>query len=653
MKISGKIYSIVGLMGLVAILIGGMAVYTVYEYHDKLVRFENASDRAYNGERLNRYVTAVVMDSRGIYASQTPAQAEPFGQGIMRYLDLMDELLAEWRPLVDAEGLASFDAVIEKAAEFREFRTETARLGQVDPALANEQGNNMENRTNRREYQAEIDAVIERDQHILESIKEDVESFQSRMILLIIATVLVGLGAGAGVAVYISRSQLSLPITGLTTKMQTLASGDLETEVPYADRKDEIGEMANAVLVFKQNAIKVRELNAQEAALQAKSADLQSNIAEVVAAAVAGNFSRRITKDYDNEDLNRFAGSVNQLVTSVDQGIAEVRRVVASLSEGDLTQSMEGEFQGAFQELQSNVNATMTNLRSTLGDVQTTTEAVHGNTSELRSAADDLSRRTEQQAASLEETSAALEEITATVKTSTERAQEANNMVDEARRSTEESTQVVREAVEAMSRIEQASSEINKIISLIEDITFQTNLLALNAGVEAARAGEAGKGFAVVALEVRELAQRSASAAKDIKELISKSGNEVTTGVRLVTATGEALETIRKHVVQINEHVHSIATASSEQSIGLQEINIAVNQMDQVTQSNAAMVQETTAATHLLSTEATRLAELISHFKINGGGSVREADGASAPRTSPARALGQRVADAFAQRMAS
>ncbi len=198
-----------------------------------------------------------------------------------------------------------------------------------------------------------------------------------------------------------------------------------------------------------------------------------------------------------------------------------------------------------------------------------------------------------------------------------------------------------------MSRIEQASGEIGQIISLIDEIAFQTNLLALNAGVEAARAGEAGRGFAVVAQEVRELAQRSATAAKDIKDLITKSGEEVSTGVRLVTATGEALDTIQAHVVQINEHVHSIARAAGEQSTGLSEINTAMNQMDQVTQRNAAMVEETTAATHRLSSESVNLTQLISHFKVEGGTSVREVDDYSAAVPSPARALGQRVAGAF------
>ncbi|OWK24641.1 hypothetical protein AJ87_19860 [Rhizobium yanglingense] len=199
-----------------------------------------------------------------------------------------------------------------------------------------------------------------------------------------------------------------------------MASGNLHPDVPFGARPDEIGEMARAVEVFKQNGIKVREMNAQEEALQAKSADLQSSIGQVVTAAVAGDFTQRISKDYDNADLNRFATSVNELVSSVDKGIAETRRVVSALAEGDLTESMRGEFQGAFGELQQNVNATMTYLRSVLGEVRSAIDTINGGAGEMRNASGDLSKRTEQQAASLEETSSALEEITVAVKSSTD-----------------------------------------------------------------------------------------------------------------------------------------------------------------------------------------------------------------------------------------
>ncbi|WP_244427906.1 methyl-accepting chemotaxis protein [Sinorhizobium fredii] len=397
-----------------------------------------------------------------------------------------------------------------------------------------------------------------------------------------------------GSAMFGARA-IARPIGRITASMSVLASGDLDAEVPFGERRDEIGEMARAVGVFKQNGIKVRELNAQEAALQAKSADLQSSIGEVVAAAVAGDFTRRISKDYDNADLNRFATRVNELVTSVDRGVAETGRVISALAEGDLTQTMRGEFQGAFGDLQQNVNQTLANLSSVLGEVRSAIDTINGGAGEMRTASGDLSKR-----------------------------------------STEQSSAVVRQAVTAMGRIEEASGEIGQIINVIDEIAFQTNLLALNAGVEAARAGDAGKGFAVVAQEVRELAQRSANAAKDIKALISRSGEEVSSGVKLVTATGEALALIEGHVVKINEHVHSIATAAREQSTGLSEVSIAVNQMDQVTQQNAAMVEESTAAPSRLADEAANLARLIARFKLEGGMAPRAAAPDSRPVASPA-----------------
>ncbi|WFU12910.1 methyl-accepting chemotaxis protein (plasmid) [Rhizobium sp. CB3090] len=456
------------------------------------------------------------------------------------------------------------------------------------------------------------------------------------------------LGAFAGIV------QVVKPVRRLTEAMHILASGDLTIEVPGATRGDELGAMAKAVEVFKQNGIKVANMSVQETIFQKKSSDLQSDIRTVVAAAVAGDFSQRIDREYGNPDLDRFAASVNELVSSVEIGIVETRRVITSLAEGDLTDAMKGHFQGAFGELQQNVNTTMTNLRSVIGEVSAAIDTINSGAGEMRVASGDLSKRTEQQAASLEETSSALEEITVVVRNSTERAQEATHMVDEARRSTEQSSAVVKDAVSAMERIDQASGEISQIINVIDEIAFQTNLLALNAGVEAARAGDAGKGFAVVAQEVRELAQRSAVAAKDIKTLISRSSGEVQSGVKLVTATGEALGLIQEHVVKINEHVHSIATAAREQSSGLSEVSTAVHQMDQVTQQNAAMVEESTAATNRLAEEASNLARLIARFKLDDSRpNIRMADRTNKPMSSPARALGQKLTSAFGARVAT
>ncbi|WP_184358466.1 methyl-accepting chemotaxis protein [Rhizobium sp. BK602] len=451
-----------------------------------------------------------------------------------------------------------------------------------------------------------------------------------------------------------STTQVVRPIRRLTETMAELADNKLDIGIPFTGLPNEIGEMARAVEVFKQNGVRVRDLDAAGADKRQKVADMQKSMDEVITAAAAGDFSCRAPGDFGYPDLNSIVGGLNRLLGSVESGVTETRRVVSALANGNLTEAMEGEFHGAFGELQQNVNTTMANLRSVLGEVRSAIDTINGGAGEMRLASGNLSQRTEQQAASLEETSSALEEITSAVRSSTERALEASHMADEARRSTQQSSAVVKDAILAMSRIEQASGEIGQIINVIDEIAFQTNLLALNAGVEAARAGDAGKGFAVVAQEVRELAQRSANAAKDIKSLISRSGTEVESGVKLVTATGEALGSIQSHVIKVNEHVHSIATAAKEQSTGLQEVNTAVNQMDQVTQQNAAMVEESTAATNRLADEAANLAHLIARFKLEANTSApHAADHRSKPVASPAHTLGRRLSNAFGGRTAA
>lgn len=423
---------------------------------------------------------------------------------------------------------------------------------------------------------------------------------------------------GAAISLMVATRGIVRPIRSLTQSMSRLANGQFDNLEIDAARKDEIGEMARAVEVFRTNALAMNDLKAQEAALHRNSSDLQSSISTVVASAVAGDFSGRISRDYNNDDLNRFAAGVNELVESVESATTEVRRVIAALADADLTQSMNGQFQGAFAELQTNVNTTMVRLRGTMNNVRGAAGTINNNSAELSSAANDLSKRTEQQAAALEETAAALDEITATVRAASSRATEARDMVHATKQSATKSGDIVRSAVTAMGRIEDSSSKISQIIGVIDEIAFQTNLLALNAGVEAARAGEAGRGFAVVAQEVRELAQRSANAAKEIKTLISASAAEVEGGVSLVRSTGDALLEIEGLVNKVNEHVESIATAAREQATALAEINSSVNHMDQMTQKNAAMVEETTAASETLAEESRQLQHILSNFKLGG-----------------------------------
>jgi methyl-accepting chemotaxis protein len=616
-NISGKIYSLVGILCLSALIIGATALYAVTEYSAQLAEYKLVSDRVYLGERLNRYVTAVVMESRGIYGAKDTEGAKKFADGLVENLGEMDKVLAAWTPLVAAEQKATFDTLLARSAEFKTFRTETARLGtQENPAAANKQGNNDDNRANRKAFQKEIDAMVEVDQTNLTNVRDGLEAFKQHVLMLVALITVVGLTAGAGLGAYIARVHLSNPILRIVRTIREVAEGRFDVEVPFLGRKDEIGQMADAVGVFKENGQAVAEHHARQAEARARNDDMQARMSAVVASAAGGDFSKRIEKDFGDRDLNRVANDVDQLLTTVDAGISEMRAVMANLAENRLTRSMQGTYQGAFAELQSNVNATMTSLKGTIREVLDTSDSINGNISELGSSTNDLSRRTEQQAAALEETSAALQEITGVVRSATQKATEAATMVTDAKQNASQAGLVVGDAISAMWRIEQASQEISQIINVIDEIAFQTNLLALNAGVEAARAGDAGKGFAVVAQEVRELAQRSANAAKDIKALITKSGDEVQSGVKLVQATGSALSEIEGRVFAINNHIHAIADSAKEQATSLNEINQAVNQIDNVTQQNAAMVEETSAATLKLAAEANRLVDLISRFDL-------------------------------------
>lgn len=340
----------------------------------------------------------------------------------------------------------------------------------------------------------------------------------------------------------------------------------------------------------------------------------------------------------------KFATDITDRVRSVD----DVAAGLTALADGDLTARIERPLIPSLDRLRLDFNNSLDKLQAAMATVGENTNAIAAGSKEIQAASDSLAKRTEQQAAAVEETAAALEEITQTVTDSAKRADEAGSLVARTKAGAEKSGEVVKSAIAAMGQIESSSREISNIIGVIDDIAFQTNLLALNAGVEAARAGEAGKGFAVVAQEVRELAQRSANAAKEIKALITTSGEQVRNGVSLVGQTGKALEQIVSEVQDINNNVIAIVEASREQATGLQEINKAVNAMDQNTQQNAAMVEETTAASHSLARESDTLRNLLAQFRFgqHSSATVSIARPDARPVASPARKLMAKVARA-------
>ncbi|OIQ28012.1 MAG: chemotaxis protein [Alphaproteobacteria bacterium MedPE-SWcel] len=373
----------------------------------------------------------------------------------------------------------------------------------------------------------------------------------------------------------LSHMLIVRPLNAISLTTERLSQGDMSPVKGFDRSSDEIARIAGALTVFRDGLVEKEELT------RVAEEERVANQAQQTAA-----------------------------VGAIGDGLAR-------LASGDLTYRIEEEMTDGYAQLKQDFNSTAHTLNMTVVDVVNVAESIRNGSSEINQASDDLSHRTESQAATLEETAAALEQLTASVRSAAEGARDAESTTNEARAQASESGRVVEDAVHAMRDIEDSSSQISQIISVIDDIAFQTNLLALNAGVEAARAGDAGRGFAVVASEVRGLSQRTTDAAREIKALISKSSTQVESGVDLVGRAGEALQNISERVTHISNLVSNIADSTSEQATGLGEANIAVSQLDQVTQQNAAMVEETNAAGQLLSADAKKLVDLMANFAVS------------------------------------
>ena len=431
--------------------------------------------------------------------------------------------------------------------------------------------------------------------------------------------VLVAAVALGAFSFFIVVTRITRPIERLTGTMARLAAGDLDAPLPPARRRDEIGRMIAAVAVFRDAGLENRRLEAE------------------------AEDGRNRSEDERRERERQKALEAEQLQHAIESiGTGLVR-----LAEGDVTQRIATPFADGLDKLRTDFNGSVAKLEQALVSVGESARAIHSGSQEISAATTDLAQRTERQAASVEETAAAVEQMTANLRESSKRASEAGTLSSKARQHAEMSGAVVDRAVAAMDKISASSREIGSIIALIDEIAFQTNLLALNAGVEAARAGEAGKGFAVVAQEVRELAQRSATAAKEIKTLVTGSAGQIEAGVALVGETGEALKAIVAEVLEVNRHVAAIVEAAREQSVGLEEINSAVSEMEQNAQHNAAMVEESSAAAHNLAGEAAGLNRMLAQFRL-GDGTATPAAATAKEAQSPARALIRRIGSTFA-----
>ena len=452
------------------------------------------------------------------------------------------------------------------------------------------------------------------------------------IVILVVATVV------------LSRLTMIAPLSKMTGDFNRLADGDLAVEAQGNHIVTEINALAKVLGVFRE-ALRNRDMLAGEAEVSARqvaaranaAASLNEEISDTVGAALQGDFSRRIAGTYADEDLATLASSVNQLLDTVDRSIAETAEVLSALAQADLTKRMEGEYAGALKRLKDDTNAVGDQLTDVITKLRSTSGGLKTATAEILSGANDLSERTTKQAATIAETSSTMARLADTVAENAKRASAASGNAADVSRTAEEGGEVMRQATEAMERITQSSGKISNIIGLIDDIAFQTNLLALNASVEAARAGEAGKGFAVVAVEVRRLAQSAAEASRDVKVLIEQSGVEVAGGSKLVAEAARKLEAMLEGARTNHELLQGIAQQSRDQASSIEDMTGAVRTLDEMTQHNAALVEETNAAIEQTESQASELDQVVAVFTVS------DTAGAAKPAASTRRPAVPRV----------
>lgn len=592
-----RVFGFMAVLGLIPIFCLAITAWSIEKAKELKAVQARSGLGALRLAQINAEIYATVMDSRGIYMSTTWQEAAPFAKGMEIHIARLLEIAQAWERdalPTERDRISKLSFGIAHFAQLRRQIIQTASGG--DLTGARKLGDNDQNRSSRKALNELVDDLkraYEEHERKVAILEKEISQIN---IALLAAIVVVSLLVGA-VGTYLVHRTVILLFNRMRIVMIELASGNLDVEFVGVDRSDEIGDFARSFAAFKNDARTNRRMQEEAAAHQALI-EAERKQAAAIQATIQAHQA--------------------EAIQALTQGLH-------SLAKGDLTSSLDRQLAPEFQALQADFNATVQKLRSAMAQVSANSNLIASGSQEITLSADDLSRRTEQQAASLEETAAALDQITATVKKTAEGASHALNLVSTTRRNAEQGAAVVRNAVVSMNGIEKSSKEIGQIIGVIDEIAFQTNLLALNAGVEAARAGDAGRGFAVVASEVRGLAQRSAQAAKEIKQLIARSSEQVIEGVALVRRSGQSLEGIAAQVNDVNKVISDIANGAKEQASGIEEVSVAINQMDQITQQNAAMVEETTAASHSLAEKSRELVDLVSSFALENRECSRKA----------------------------